>query len=570
MSSMPQYDPLSTEIVSTFLAGMSEGLNKLSTALNCTTSAVTDAAMSEVYIGTDDRYRIYQVAAGNRLWLSDPAPIFKKNGSVITPATSGFTIDYVGGAIIFESAYRLTESDTMTVTMTRIASGSQEIADINSDISALQAVTAHFLGYYATLSDLQAAHVTGSNGDFAIIGGSVDSIYMWDSTSSAWKDIYKTVLEDTIAVDAIADGDKIILGDVSASAGSRTKHILWSAIKTELAGASSGIEATANKVTSISSASTDVQYPSAKCIYDAIAAQRAEKYTAVWDKVNAQCTRANSAAGITTTITNFCHRGTVNTSLSNPFNSIYPWSAIGVCNISIDLYRALASGASIRDCIVAWLGDPDFDYNHVNGVWVYTPGFWYTVQDIGTSRHFTISPFEQPGYIFSPEKIEGIWFGGVYTLTIDGVSKSCLLPKPGMPGKNVAMSTLHTYAKNWGASVEDIYSYSATDVLMIVEFATMNTQTAIGNGVSDLYRQNGYTIKANATASATVKILTADASTHCIPGAIFDIGATDGSAGVGSYIIASTALDADPTYTIVTLTTDGSTPASVTATTANF
>ena len=329
-------------------------------------------------------------------------------------------------------------------------------------------------------------------------------------------------------------------------------------------------EAVANKVTSLSSASTDTEYPSAKCTYNAIAAQRAEKYTAVWDKVNAQCTRADSAAGITTTITNFCHRGTVNASRSNPFDSIYPWSAIGVCNISIDLYRALASGGDIRDCIVSWLGDPDFDYNHVNGVWVYTPEFWYTVQDIGTSRHFTISPFEQPGYIFSPKKIEGRWFGGVYTLTIDSVSKTCLIPKPGMPGKNVAMSTLHTYAKNWGASIENIYGYSATDVLMIVEYATMNTQNAIGNGVSDLYRQSGYTIKANATASTTVKILTADASTYCIPGAIFDIGATDGSYSVGSYIIASTALDTDTNYTIVTLTTDGTTPASVTATTAHY
>ena len=329
-------------------------------------------------------------------------------------------------------------------------------------------------------------------------------------------------------------------------------------------------EKTSNKVTSISSASTDVQYPSAKCIYDAIAAQRAEKYTAVWDKVNASCTRANSAAGITTTITNFCHRGTVNASRSNPFDSIYPWSAIGVCNISIDLYRALAAGASIRDCIVSWLGDPDFDYNHVNGVWVYTPEFWYTVQDIGAYRYFTVSPTEQPGYIHSPKRIEGRWYGGTYTLTIDGVSKSCLLPKPGMPGKSIAMSTLYTYAKNFGASVENIYGYSATNVLMIVEFATMDTQTAIGSGVSDLYRQSGYTIKANATASAVVKILTADASAYCLPGAIFDIGSSDGSASVGSFIIASTAPDADPTYTNVTLTTDGTTPASVTVTTAHY
>lgn len=329
-------------------------------------------------------------------------------------------------------------------------------------------------------------------------------------------------------------------------------------------------ERISNKVTSISSASTNTQYPSAKCVYDSIAAQRAEKYTAVWDKVNAQCTRAGSAAGITTTITNFCHRGTVNASRSNPFDSIYPWSGIGVCNISIDLYRAIASGGDIRDCIVSWLGDPDFDFDHVNGVWVYTPEFWYTVQDIGAYRYFTVSPFEQPGYIHSPKRIEGRWFGGVYTLTIDGVSKSCLFPKPGMPGKNVAMSTLHTYAKNYGASVENIYGYSATDILMIVEYATMNTHGAIGNGVNDLYRQSGYLIQANVTASATVKITTADASTYCIPGAIFDIGATDGSASVGSYIIGSTALDADPTYTNVTLTTDGATPASVTATTANF
>lgn len=301
-----------------------------------------------------------------------------------------------------------------------------------------------------------------------------------------------------------------------------------------------------------------------------IASRHALHYTFRWDKVNALGVRLKSLANIGTNITTYCHLGTLNTALSNPFDSIYPWSGRNVCNISIDAYRALTSGASLRDCIISWLGDPDFDYAHANGAYVYTPEFWYKVWDEGGYRYFDVSPIAITGYIHAPEVIEGRWHGGTYTLTIDGVSKSCLLPKPGMPDKNVAMSTLHTYAKNWGASVENIYGYSATDVLMIVEFATMNMQTAIGNGVSDLYRQGGYTIKANATASATVKILTADASTHCIPGAIFDIGATDGSSSVGSFIIASTALDADPAYTIVTLTTDGSTPASVTVTTAHF
>lgn len=293
-------------------------------------------------------------------------------------------------------------------------------------------------------------------------------------------------------------------------------------------------------------------------------------YTFRWDKVNALGARLNSLANIGTNIASYCHLGTLNTTRSNPFDSIYPWSGRNICNISIDAYRALTSGASLRDCIISWLGDPDFDYAHANGAWVYTPEFWYKVWDEGGYRYFDISPVAIVGYIHELEKIEGRWHGGTYTLIVDGTSKSCLLPKPGMPGKSTAFSTLHTYAKNFNASVENIYGYSATNVLMIVEFATMNMQTAIGNGVSDLYRQSGYTIKANATASATVKILTADASTFCIPGAIFDIGTSDGSANVGSFIIASTAPDADPTYTNVTLTTDGTTPAIVSVTTLHY
>ena len=193
MATIPQFDPLTTEATSPFLAGLSEGLSRIASILNLTTTTLTDSAMSEVYIGEDDRYRIYQVAAGNRLWLSDPAPVVKKNGSVITPVGASFTIDYIGGSIKFEAIARLTSGDTVTVSATRIASASTEISNIQSDVTAVEAITAHFMGYYATLSDLQTAHVTGVDGDYAIIGGTVDSIYMWDSTTSAWIDIYKTV-----------------------------------------------------------------------------------------------------------------------------------------------------------------------------------------------------------------------------------------------------------------------------------------------------------------------------------------------------------------------------------------
>ena len=205
MATIPQFDPLTSEALSPFLAGLSEGLSRLSAILNLTTTTITNSAMSEVYIGEDDRYRIYQVAAGNRLWLSDPAPVIKKNGTTITPVGANFTIDYVGGSIKFESIARLTSGDTVTVSATRIASASTEIEDIKSDMTAVEAITAHFIGYYATLSDLQTTHVTGVDGDFAIIGGTVDSIYMWDSTGSAWKDIYKTVDLSTYYTKSEAD-----------------------------------------------------------------------------------------------------------------------------------------------------------------------------------------------------------------------------------------------------------------------------------------------------------------------------------------------------------------------------
>lgn len=45
----------------------------------------------------------------------------------------------------------------------------------------------HNLGWYVDLSALQTAHPTGTDGDFAILG-STDTVWVWDSDTSAWKD----------------------------------------------------------------------------------------------------------------------------------------------------------------------------------------------------------------------------------------------------------------------------------------------------------------------------------------------------------------------------------------------
>lgn len=290
-------------------------------------------------------------------------------------------------------------------------------------------------------------------------------------------------------------------------------------------------------------------------------------YTARWDKVNASMVRLNDAKDIPTNITNFAHRGSVNANYSNPFDNIYPWSGIKLCNISIDLYRNLAAGDSITKCVTAWEGDANFSYNDANGVWRYRPEFWGKSWEDDTYRYFDVTDKNVYGsnYVHYPEAIVGRWHGRKSTLTIGGADKTCLVPSVGMPAKRIAMSTLHTYAKNYGATLDSIYSIDADILLCIVEFATMNTQNAIGNGVVSVYRQSSDRIAEAATNSNVVKVLASAASSFCIPGAIFNIGTSNGGAQVGSYHVVSVQPNiGDAQYLDVTLNE------AVTVTAANY
>ncbi len=276
-------------------------------------------------------------------------------------------------------------------------------------------------------------------------------------------------------------------------------------------------------------------------------------YTARWDKATASLTRLNDAEGITTTVTNFKHSGSVNANYANPFDDIYPWAGRKLCNVDLDIYYALTSGESIRKAIKAWEGDPDFSYNDADGVWVYTPEFWGKSWDDGTYRYFDVTDAPLGGYVHYPEDIQGRWHGRAVSRTINAASKTVLIPSVGMPAKRLAMSDMHTYAKNAKLTLDNIFTLDGNILLAIVEFASMNLQSAIGSGVSALYRQSSDTIQEAATDSTVVKVLKANAAT-VVPGAIFDIGTANGGNQVGSYIVVSTATDAnDSTLLDVTL-----------------
>lgn len=55
----------------------------------------------------------------------------------------------------------------------------------------------HNLGWYATPTALRTAHPTANDGDWAIVG-STDTVWVWDSDSSDWKDSMGTALVESV------------------------------------------------------------------------------------------------------------------------------------------------------------------------------------------------------------------------------------------------------------------------------------------------------------------------------------------------------------------------------------
>ena len=120
-------DPKSGEIISPHISGLQEAVGKLEESLGISSTAETGIALSEVYISESDRYRIYQAPEGKRNWLSSPTPIIKKNGVQIT---TGFIIEYGGGAIVFTTPLLSTDIVTADATYT-VKEATSLVAQIN-------------------------------------------------------------------------------------------------------------------------------------------------------------------------------------------------------------------------------------------------------------------------------------------------------------------------------------------------------------------------------------------------------------------------------------------------------
>lgn len=110
------------EIRSTDISGLQEAVGKIEESIGIDSIAETNIPLTEVYISDGDRYRIFQAPIGKRNWTLSPALIIKKNGVVIS---TGFEIDYGGGAIILNVNDSALNSYTVDATYTKKIDGKQ-------------------------------------------------------------------------------------------------------------------------------------------------------------------------------------------------------------------------------------------------------------------------------------------------------------------------------------------------------------------------------------------------------------------------------------------------------------
>ena len=95
------FDDLGTEeILSTRISGIQDAVKNIEQSLNMDTEAVSEESLT-LLADAMGRYRIAE-AVGKRNWLDDPAPVIEQYiGGTWTKISTGFTIDYAGGAVIF-------------------------------------------------------------------------------------------------------------------------------------------------------------------------------------------------------------------------------------------------------------------------------------------------------------------------------------------------------------------------------------------------------------------------------------------------------------------------------------
>lgn len=217
------------------------------------------------------------------------------------------------------------------------------------------------------------------------------------------------------------------------------------------------------------------------------------EYGVEWDVANSTFTRLASAVGMT--------KGA-------NFNSVYPWSGMRRCNLT---------DAGV---VTAYIGDSNYAVNGSNGqVMVEIPKFYYKtvpvtytmegVQVKPTKVQYYISDTKLAGYKLHPaflrngEVLDYVYVGA-YEATVYDASASAYVHDFAFDAANDILASVANYKpvsgknatftraiarqmarrRGQGWEIQDFLTTSAIQMLILVELASFDVQTEIGQGVT--------------------------------------------------------------------------------------
>ena len=194
------------------------------------------------------------------------------------------------------------------------------------------------------------------------------------------------------------------------------------------------------------------------------------------------CERLGDAVGLVAN----AQLGVVST-VQNDFDNIYPWSEMRLCNLD-------AEGN-----ILAYAGEPSFTRDGTNGdVMVQIPKFYYKREKTAEGyEEWWICAVKLPGYELHPvfmddgKEVSAVFrsaYNASSELLEDGTTTVLRSISGVQPRVRATRSVFRNYARNKGAgwSIEDIACVNALQMLYMVEYASTDSQSKLGSGVSSL------------------------------------------------------------------------------------
>ena len=222
--------------------------------------------------------------------------------------------------------------------------------------------------------------------------------------------------------------------------------------------------------------------------------------------------------------------------VQNDFDSLAPWSDIKSCNYDLTTKK-----------INAWFGDANFKFDGTNGdVFTHVPKTYWKIYQENDYDYVLLADYPKAGFM----EVDGFFVGRYNGAVVDDVlhTYSGLVPTT-----NKTRAQFRTLANALGDNFSQLdWRYLVLQMLYLVEYATYNSQSALGNGV--MSRKNVKTIVAE---NNTNRVIVGSASGYYV-GQIIRIGTSDGGTQVADArkITAIEAYD-DGTVTGSALTFDG-------------